>query len=116
MTTTSATSSIVSSLGGGSGIDMAALAASLASAQFAARVDRNTARTDSVERRISAASALKSQILQLAASVGDRVRSGDLSAQPTIANGAVAAVSRGIASGSGSHPRAGRPDRAATWS
>lgn len=82
---------------------MAALAASLASAQFAARVDRNTARADSVERRISAASALKSQILQLAASVGDRVRSGDLSAQPTIANGAVAAVSRGIASGSGSH-------------
>ncbi|MCB2058682.1 MAG: flagellar filament capping protein FliD [Novosphingobium sp.] len=103
MTTTSATSTIVSALGGGSGIDMAALATSLAEAQFAARIDRNSARADTVERQISASSTLKSQIQTLAASVGDRVRTGDISSQPAIANGAVAAVSRGVASGSGNY-------------
>ena len=46
MTTTSSTSSssttqsLVSALGGGSGIDMAALASNLAAAQFSARTDR----------------------------------------------------------------------------
>jgi len=103
MTTTSATSSIVSTLGAGSGIDMAALATSLANAQFANRIDRNTTRADTVDRQISAASTLKSQLLQLTTSVGDRVRSGDLSAQPTIANSAVAVATRGVASGSGSY-------------
>lgn len=103
MTTTSATSSIVSTLGAGSGIDMAALATSLATAQFANRIDRNTTRADTVDRQISAASTLKSQLLQLASSVGERVRSGDLSAQPSIANGVVAVATRGVASGSGSY-------------
>ena len=103
MTTTSATSSIVASLGGGSGIDMAGLATSLAEASFAARKDRLTTRSDTLERQISAASNLKSMILQLASSVGDRVRSGDVSTQPSIANSAVASVSRGVASGSGSY-------------
>ena len=59
MTTTSATSSIVSALGGGSGIDMAGLANSLAEASFAARKDRLTTRSDTLERQISAASNLK---------------------------------------------------------
>ncbi len=103
METNSVTSSIISTLGAGSGIDMTALAQNLAVAQFAARIDRNTARTELVERQISEAASLKSMILQLASGVGDRVRSGDLSAQPAIANGAVAAVSRGLASGSGSY-------------
>ncbi len=103
MTTTSATSQIVSALGGGSGIDMAGLAKSLADAQFAGRIDRLTAQSDTLDRQISAASTLKSQILQLATSVGDRVRQGDLSTQPTIANGAVATVSRGTASGKGTY-------------
>lgn len=103
MTTTSATSSIVSALGGGSGIDMLGLANSLAEASFAARKDRLTSRSDTLERQISAASNLKSMILQLASSVGDRVRSGDVSTQPSIANSAVASVSRGVASGSGSY-------------
>lgn len=103
MTTTSATSTIVSTLGGGSGIDMTGLATSLASAQFAAKIDRNTTQKDTVARQISAAADLKSQILALASSVGDRVRSGDVSTQPAIANSAVATVSRGVASGSGSY-------------
>lgn len=103
MPTTSATSTIITALGAGSGIDMAGLAQSLASAQFATRIDRNTARSETVERQISATSALKSSILQLASSIGDRVRTGDLSSQPLIGNGAVATVSRGSVTGRGSY-------------
>lgn len=103
MATSSVTSSIVSTLGGGSGIDMAALAQNLAAAQFAARIDRNTTRSETVTAQISAASTLKAQVLAVASSVGARVRNGDISTQPSIANAAVAAVSRGAASGSGSY-------------
>lgn len=103
MTTTSATSTIVSTLGGGSGIDMTALATGLANAQFAPKIDRNTTQSEIATRQISVAADLKSQILTLASSVGDRVRSGDISTQPSIANSTVATVSRGAASGSGSY-------------
>lgn len=103
MPATSLTSSIVQTLGAGSGIDMTALAEGLAQAQFAARIDRNTQRSELVERQISLAANLKSMIQQLASGVGDRVRTGDLSSQPLIANSAVAAVSRGTASGKGSY-------------
>lgn len=103
MATNSVTSTIVSTLGGGSGIDMAGLAKGLAEAQFSGRIDRLTTQSDTLDRQISAASTLKSQILQLASSVGDRVRNGDLSTQPSIANAAVASVSRGTASAAGSY-------------
>ncbi len=102
-TTTSATSSIIATLGAGSGIDFAAMATNLAQAQFAARTDRLTNQAETLERQISAASALKSSVLQLASSVGDRVRNGDLSTQPTIANASVASVSRGTASNTASY-------------
>ena len=82
---------------------MAALAANLATAQFAARIDRNSSQADTIDRQISAASTLKSQLLQLSNAVGERVRTGDLATQPQIANGAVAAVSRGAVSGTGSY-------------
>lgn len=94
MTTTSptgsATASLVTALGGGSGIDMQALASNLAVAQFAGRTDRLTARSETLERQISAASTLKSMMQNLASSLGDRVRVGDLSPQPQVANGGVA--------------------------
>lgn len=93
METTSATSSIVATLGGGSGIDMAALAENLAAAQFAGRIDRLTAKSEKLERQISAASNLKSMLLSLQTSLGERVRQGDLSPQPQIANAAVARAS-----------------------
>lgn len=89
-TTSSATQSLVSALGGGSGIDMGALAQSLADAQFAARSDRLAAKSDTLDRQISAASTLKSMLLGLSTSLGTRVRQGDLSPQPQLANGAVA--------------------------
>jgi len=97
MTTTSstgaATQSIVTALGGGSGIDMTALASNLAAAQFAGRIDRLSSRSETLDRQISAASNLKSMLFSLATSLGDRVREGDLSPQPRIANGAVASAS-----------------------
>jgi flagellar hook-associated protein 2 len=92
-TTTTATRSLVSALGGGSGIDMSELAENLAAAQFAARTDRLTAKSELLEKQISTASNLKSMIFSLASSLGDRVRMGDLSPQPQIGNAAVAQAS-----------------------
>ena len=82
---------------------MAGLAQSLANASFAAKIDRNIARSETIERQISAASTLKSSLLQLSSSIGDRVRTGDLSSQPTISNPAVATVSRGTVTGRGTY-------------
>lgn len=87
-------SSIVSALGAGSGIDMAALAGNLAQAQFALRSERLAGQQDVLERKISAASDLKSQLLQLASALGERVRTGDLAPTPSISNPAAAQVAR----------------------
>jgi flagellar hook-associated protein 2 len=92
-TTRSATSALITSLGAGSGVDMAALAGNLAIAQFAGRTDRLTARSGTLDRQISSASTLKSMLLSLGSSLGERVRGGDLSPQPQIANSAVARAS-----------------------
>lgn len=91
--TDSTVSSIVTTLGGGSGIDMAALANSLATAQFQLRNDRLSIRSDELDKQISAASSLKNSLSQLSSALGDRVRAGDLAIIPQIANSAVAAVS-----------------------
>lgn len=72
---------------------MSALAANLATAQFAGRTDRLTAKSDMLDKQISAASSLKSMLLSLATSLGDRVRQGDLSAQPKLGNASVAQAS-----------------------
>ena len=95
--TQNATSALLTSLGAGSGIDMAALATNLATAQFAAKTDRLTTRSETLDKQISAASTLKSAISNLSSSLGERVRTGDLSPQPQIAN---ASVAKGTLSGS----------------
>lgn len=97
----SATSSLISSLGGGSGIDMTGLAEQLSAAQFAARLDQISAKTDKITTQISSASTLKSMVASLASSLGDRVRTGDLAATPQIANPTIAQVSKGAATGRG---------------
>lgn len=91
--TSTATSKLITALGAGSGVDMASLAQNLAEAQFAARIDRLSSRSETLDRQISAASNLKSMMLSLATSLGDRVRMGDLSPQPKLANPAVATAS-----------------------
>lgn len=98
---TSATANLVSTLGAGSGINMSQLAEQLAAAQYAARLDQITAKTDKLATQISSASTLKSMISSLASSLGDRVRTGDLAAAPQIANPTIAQVSKGAATGRG---------------
>src|SRR5690606_29998098 len=96
--------SIVAALGGGSGVDMIALANNLADAQFQLRNERLAVRSEVLERQISAASSLKNSLSLLASALGDRVRMGDLAVTPQIANGTVAAVaSPAGAAGSGSY-------------
>jgi len=89
-TSPTATSSLVTALGGGSGVDMLDLANKLAQAQFAARNDRLTAKSDTLNTKVSSASNIKSMLLALDTSLGTLVRSGDLSRQPSVANSAVA--------------------------
>ncbi|MCB2087279.1 MAG: flagellar filament capping protein FliD [Sphingomonadaceae bacterium] len=86
-------SSLVTQLGAGSGINMAELATNLATAQFDLRNQRLAQRSDTLERQISTASELKNMLSQLASALGDRVRNGDLSAQPSLANSFVANAS-----------------------
>jgi len=87
------TSSLVTALGGGSGVDMTALANNLATAQFSSRNDRLTTRSDKLDAQISAASNIKSLLLGLDTSLGTLVRSGSLARTPSVANAAVASTS-----------------------
>jgi flagellar hook-associated protein 2 len=91
--TSSATSNIISALGAGSGIDMVKLAGDLAAAQFAGRTDRLAAKSETLEAQITAASDLKSMMLSLSTSLGDRIRVGDLSPKPSVDNGSVSSAS-----------------------
>ncbi|MBA3055776.1 MAG: flagellar hook protein [Sphingomonadales bacterium] len=93
----STASSILTSLNGANAIDWNTLAANLAVAQFANRTDRLAFRSDTLDQQISSAGNLKSSLLALSTSLGDRVRSGDLSPQPSLSNSAVA---RPVLSGS----------------
>jgi flagellar hook-associated protein 2 len=93
MTQVTQASSIVAALGGGSGVDMIALANNLADAQFELRTQRLTAKSEVLERQISAASSLKNSLSLLASALGDRVRMGDLAVTPQVANSSVATAS-----------------------
>ena len=90
---TSSTSSIITTLGAGSGINMTQLASDLAAAQFAQRSNRLTAKGELLEQKITAASNIKNGFSTLASSLGDLVRTGNLAPLPTVANGAVATAS-----------------------
>lgn len=105
METTSTTgSSIANSLGIGSGVDMVQLAEDLARAQFENRQLRLEDKSEVLEQQISTASTLRNMLSTFASSLGDRVRTGDLSAQPSIANSSVAQVSAPIGtSGKGTY-------------
>lgn len=92
MTMTASTQSLVTALGSGSGIDMAALASNLANAQFASRVSRLSTKSESLSAQISSASNIKAMLLNFASSLGEAVRGGALSPQPQIANAAVASA------------------------
>jgi flagellar hook-associated protein 2 len=86
-------SALATALGGGTGIDMTALAGNLATAQFAGRLARLDSQNTKLTTQISQATQLKSDLLTLASSLGSVVRTGSLSAQPSVANSAVASAS-----------------------
>lgn len=90
MTTTG--SSIISALGAGSGINFTTLANDLSAASFAGQRQAITDRNAALEARISAAASLRGMVTELAASVGNRVRAGDLSPRATLGNPALANV------------------------
>ncbi|MBC7492264.1 MAG: flagellar filament capping protein FliD [Novosphingobium sp.] len=98
-------SALATALGGGTGIDMTALAGNLATAQFAGRLARIDNQNNRLSTQISQATQLKSDLLTLANSVGGAVRTGALSAQPSVANSAVASATlpAGSAGVSGSY-------------
>ena len=85
-------SSIISALGAGSGVDFTKLASDIAVASFAVQRDTIAARKTSLEAQISAAGQLRGAMTDLAAALGDRVRSGDLAPRGELANAAVARV------------------------
>lgn len=96
-------SSIATTLGIGSGVDMAGLANQLAEAQFAPKSQRLNSKSEQLKQQISLAGSIRSALSQFASALGERVRTGDLAPQPTITNGAVASVSTPAGSiGSGS--------------
>ncbi len=97
-------SSIATTLGIGSGIDMAGLAVQLAEAQFAGRNERLTAKSETLERQISLAGSIRSSLSVFASALGDRLRTGDLAPVPSINNSSVASVSSPLGSlGKGSY-------------
>lgn len=86
-------SSIISSLGAGSGVDFIELANDLSDATYAFQRDNLAARNEALEARISSAAVLRSSLTQLSSALGDRMRSGDLAPRATIGNPSVANVS-----------------------
>ncbi|MEN7536827.1 flagellar filament capping protein FliD [Aurantiacibacter flavus] len=92
-TSTSSASSIITTLGAGSGINMTQLASDLAAAQFEQRTNRLTAKGELLEQKITAASNIKNGFSTLASSLGDLVRTGNLAPLPKVANSSVATAS-----------------------
>ncbi|XUU60722.1 flagellar filament capping protein FliD [Erythrobacter sp. HA6-11] len=88
-----ALSSIVGTLGGGSGVDMVKLAADLSAARFAPAIAQLEARNEELQTRISAASDLRNQLSQLSSALGDRMRNGDLAPAARLTNPSIADVS-----------------------
>lgn len=102
-TKSTASSAILTSLNGSNGIDWNTLATNLSAAQFSNQTDRLTTRSDTLDKQISAAGNLKSSLLALATSVGDRVRTGDLSPQPTLSAAIATPKLSGAATPKGSY-------------
>ena len=86
-------SSIISALGGGSGVNFIQLASDISDATYLFQRDTLEARNSTLEARISAASLLRSSLNELASALGDRIRTGELAPKAKIGDPSVAAVS-----------------------
>ncbi|MEQ8411653.1 MAG: flagellar filament capping protein FliD [Erythrobacter sp.] len=85
--------SILSALGGGSGVNFIQLAEDLSEATYGFQRDRLQSQAEDLEARISAAALIRSSLSDFAAALGDRIRSGDLAPRASIGNPSVARVS-----------------------
>jgi flagellar hook-associated protein 2 len=89
-----AVESIAKTLGGGSGIDTAALVKELVEKQFEYRNAKIAKREETLTAQISAATTHKSNITTFATALSTLSRSGNLATQPTSSNTAILNVSR----------------------
>lgn len=86
-------SQLATAIGGGTGMDMTALATTIAQAEFAGRISNLDNKSTKLETSISQASQLKSNLQSLSSSLGTLVRSGSLAATPSVANSTIATAS-----------------------
>ncbi|MBN8816426.1 MAG: flagellar filament capping protein FliD [Sphingomonas sp.] len=87
--TASAAQALFTSLSTGSGVDTASLVTSLVQAQFAAKTDALTKKSDAITAQISGASTLMSNVSQFAAALKSLATGGTLQTQPVSSNAAV---------------------------
>lgn len=93
MVTTSATSSIITALGAGSGVDTTALVASLVQAQFASRNKQLGNQESALTAQISSVAKVQSGITSFAAGLKTLVKSGSLTTQPTVSDSSILTAS-----------------------
>lgn len=86
-------SQLATAIGGGTGMDMTALATTIAQAEFGGRITNIDNKSNKLDTSISLASQLKSNLQSLSTSLGTLVRSGNLAATPSVANSTVATAS-----------------------
>jgi flagellar hook-associated protein 2 len=80
--TASAAQALFTSLSSGSGVDTASLVTSLVQAQFAAKTDALTKKSDTITAQISGASTLMSNVSQFAVALKSLATGGTLQTQP----------------------------------
>lgn len=88
-TSTVSGSSILTSLGAGSGVDTAALVKSLVSAQFAAKNAALSAQDTALNAQISSVAKVQSAITSFASALSSLVTGGSLASQPTTSDSSV---------------------------
>ncbi|HVF92746.1 MAG TPA: flagellar filament capping protein FliD [Sphingomonas sp.] len=86
---TSATQSLLTSLGAGSGVDTASLVTNLVQAQFANRSGALTAKADALTAQLTGAATLKSAMTSFNTALDTLVKGGTLAAQPISSNSAL---------------------------
>ncbi|MEO5494001.1 MAG: flagellar filament capping protein FliD [Sphingomonas sp.] len=87
--TASAAQALFTSLSSGSGVDTASLVTSLVQAQFAAKTDALTKKSDTITAQISGASTLMSNVSQFAAALKSLATGGTLQSQSVSSNASV---------------------------
>jgi flagellar hook-associated protein 2 len=99
--TGSATQALLTELGVSGNINASNLADELSVAEYSGQVDQLNGRNTSLATQISDSSSLMNMVSTLSTSLNTLISAGSLSSQPQIANSAVATVSAGTVSGSG---------------